>query len=35
LVTTYRVGETKKGKDGKPGKEVDKGWTCAKEQVVK
>jgi type I restriction enzyme M protein len=26
--TTYRVIETKKGKDGKPGKEVDKGWTC-------
>jgi type I restriction enzyme M protein len=26
--TTYRVVETKKGKDGKPGKEVDKGWTC-------
>jgi type I restriction enzyme M protein len=25
---TYRVLETKKGKDGKPGKEVDKGWTC-------
>ena len=25
---TYRVIETKKGKDGKPGKEVDKGWTC-------
>jgi len=26
--TTYRMIETKKGKDGKPGKEVDKGWTC-------
>jgi type I restriction enzyme M protein len=26
--STYRVIETKKGKDGKPGKEVDKGWTC-------
>jgi type I restriction enzyme M protein len=26
--TTYRVIETKKGKDGKPGKEVDKGWAC-------
>jgi type I restriction enzyme M protein len=25
---TYRVIETKKGKDGKPGKQVDKGWTC-------
>jgi type I restriction enzyme M protein len=25
---TYRVIETKKGKDGKPGKEVDKGWVC-------
>jgi type I restriction enzyme M protein len=25
---TYRVIETKKGKDGKPGKEVDKGWAC-------
>jgi type I restriction enzyme M protein len=25
---TYRVIETKKGKDGKPGKEVDRGWTC-------
>jgi type I restriction enzyme M protein len=24
----YRVIETKKGKDGKPGKEVDKGWAC-------
>src|SRR4029077_9160020 len=28
-VETYRVIETKKGKDGKPGKEVDKGWACA------
>ncbi len=26
--TTYRVIETKKSKDGKPGKEVDKGWAC-------
>ncbi|MGA3952966.1 N-6 DNA methylase [Ralstonia nicotianae] len=26
--TTYRVIETKKGKDGKPGKQVDKGWAC-------
>jgi type I restriction enzyme M protein len=26
--TTYRVIETKKGKDGKPAKEVDKGWAC-------
>jgi len=26
--TTYRVIETKKGKDGKSGKEVDKGWAC-------
>ena len=26
--TTYRVIETKKGKDGKPGKQVDRGWTC-------
>lgn len=26
--STRRVIETKKGKDGKPGKEVDKGWTC-------
>lgn len=26
--TTYRVIEVKKGKEGKPGKEVDKGWTC-------
>jgi type I restriction enzyme M protein len=26
--STYRVIETKKGKDGKPGKEVDKGWAC-------
>jgi len=25
---TYRVIETKNGKDGKPGKEVDKGWAC-------
>jgi type I restriction enzyme M protein len=25
---TYRVIETRKGKDGKPGKEVDKGWAC-------
>ncbi|SNB45221.1 type I restriction-modification system subunit M [Geobacter sp. DSM 9736] len=25
---TYRVVETKKGKDGKPGKQVDKGWAC-------
>jgi type I restriction enzyme M protein len=25
---TYRIIETKKGKDGKPGKQVDKGWTC-------
>jgi type I restriction enzyme M protein len=25
---TYRVIELKKGKDGKPGKEVDKGWAC-------
>jgi type I restriction enzyme M protein len=25
---TYRVIETKKGKDGKPDKVVDKGWTC-------
>jgi len=25
---TSRVIETKKGKDGKPGKQVDKGWTC-------
>jgi type I restriction enzyme M protein len=25
---TYRVIETKKGKDGKPGRQVDKGWTC-------
>ena len=24
----YRVIETKKGKDGKPGKQVDKGWAC-------
>jgi type I restriction enzyme M protein len=26
--TTYRVIETKKGKDGKPSKTVDKGWAC-------
>src|SRR3954468_3799196 len=26
--TTYRVIETKKGKDGKPGKSVDKVWAC-------
>jgi len=25
---THRVIETKKGKDGKPGKQVDKGWVC-------
>ncbi len=25
---TYRVLETKKGKDGKPGKTMDKGWAC-------
>ncbi len=25
---TYRVTETKKSKDDKPAKEVDKGWTC-------
>lgn len=25
---TYRVIETKKAKDGKPGKQVDKGWAC-------
>ena len=25
---TYRIIEMKKGKDGKPGKQVDKGWTC-------
>jgi type I restriction enzyme M protein len=25
---TYRIIETKKSKDGKPGKEIDKGWTC-------
>ncbi len=25
---TYRVIEIKKGKDGKPGKPVDKGWAC-------
>ena len=26
--STYRVIETKKGKDGKPGKPMDRGWTC-------
>jgi type I restriction enzyme M protein len=26
--TTERVIETKKGNDGKPDKQVDKGWTC-------
>ena len=26
--TTYRVIAAKKGKDGKPGKQVDKGWAC-------
>jgi type I restriction enzyme M protein len=26
--STYRVVETKKGKDGKPGKTIDKGWAC-------
>ena len=26
--STYRVIETKKGKDGKPGKQIDRGWTC-------
>lgn len=26
--TTYRVLETKKNKDGSPGKTVDKGWAC-------
>jgi len=26
--TTYRVTETKKGKDGKPDKTIDRGWTC-------
>ena len=26
--STYRVIETRKGKDGKPGKQVDKGWAC-------
>jgi type I restriction enzyme M protein len=26
--TTYRVIEVKKNKDGKPTKEVDRGWTC-------
>ncbi|MBS0309140.1 MAG: type I restriction-modification system subunit M [Proteobacteria bacterium] len=25
---TYRIIETKKGKDGKPGKQIDKGWAC-------
>lgn len=25
---THRVIETRKGKDGKPGKQVDKGWAC-------
>ncbi len=25
---TYRVIETRKAKDGKPGKQVDKGWAC-------
>jgi len=25
---TYRVIEVKKGKDDKPGKEIDRGWTC-------
>jgi len=25
---TYRVIETKKGKDDKPGKQIDKGWAC-------
>jgi type I restriction enzyme M protein len=25
---TYRVIEVKKGKEGEPGKEVDRGWTC-------
>src|SRR5206468_1224063 len=25
---TYRVVETKKGKDGKPDKTIDRGWTC-------
>lgn len=25
---TYRIVETKKGKDGKPDKTVDRGWTC-------
>lgn len=28
VAKTYRILETKKGKDGKPGKTVDKGWTC-------
>jgi type I restriction enzyme M protein len=26
--TTYRVIETKTGKEGKPGKEIDRGWAC-------
>jgi type I restriction enzyme M protein len=25
---TYRIIETKKTKDGRPGKQIDKGWTC-------
>jgi type I restriction enzyme M protein len=25
---TYRLIETKKGKEGKPGKQIDKGWAC-------
>lgn len=28
VAKTYRVLETKKGKDGKAGKQVDKGWAC-------
>ncbi len=28
VAKTYRVVETKKGKDGKAGKQVDKGWAC-------
>ena len=35
---TRRIIETKKGKDGKPGKEVDKGWACdlvPKQLIVK
>ena len=28
VANTYRVLEAKKGKDGKPGKTVDKGWAC-------